>query len=197
MLTRREKIPQQIVRRQIILNSREETMKMPLVVALVGLAISFASPSFAQQKEATLCERDCQQIDALAKKYDEADNNSGAAALAALFTEDAVIVPDTGPVNGRPAIEKWYADAFQQWHNSSHLIKADQNSPHSMGTAGNEAWSNGEWSVTIRGQSGDPIQLKGYWSVIDTREGDDWKIRMLTWNTTPAPAPPVATAETK
>ena len=39
--------------------------------------------------------------DALAKKYDEADNNNDAAALAALFTEDAVIVPETGPVNGR------------------------------------------------------------------------------------------------
>jgi ketosteroid isomerase-like protein len=163
-------------------------MKISLL-ALVGLAISFALPTFAQQKEPTLSEQDCQQIGALEKKYDEADNNNDAAALAALFTEDAVIVPETGPVNGRQAIEKWYADAFQKWHNSNHLIKADQNSPHGIGTAGNEAWSNGEWSVTIQGQSG-PIQLKGYWSVIDTREGDDWKIRMLTWNTTPAPAAP-------
>ena len=151
-------------------------------------------PTFAQQKEPTLSEQDRQQIGELEKKYDEADNNNDAVALAALFTEDAVIVPDTGPVNGRQAIEKWYADAFQKWHNSNHLIKADQNSPHSIGTAGNEAWSNGEWSVTIHGQSGGPIQLKGNWSVIDTREGDDWKIRMLTWNTTPAPA---ASAETK
>jgi ketosteroid isomerase-like protein len=171
-------------------------MKIRLV-ALIGLAISFAVPTFAQQKEMTLREQDRQQIDALAKKYDAADNNNDASALAALFTEDAVIVPDTGPVNGRGAIEKWYADAFQNWHNSNHLIKADQNSPHSIGTAGNEAWSNGEWGATIRGQSGDPIQLKGYWLVIDTREGDDWKIRMLIWNTTPAPAATAKTAETK
>jgi hypothetical protein len=38
------------------------------------------------------------------------------------------------------------------------------------------------------GQNGGPMQLKGYWSVIDSREGDDWKIRMLTWNMTPPAA---------
>jgi hypothetical protein len=51
--------------------------------------------------------------------------------------------------------------------------------------------------VTLQGQTRDPIQLKGYWSVLDSREGDDWKIRMLTWNTTPAPPAPVASTETK
>jgi ketosteroid isomerase-like protein len=165
--------------------------------ALAGLAISFALPTFAQEKKPTLSEQDRQQIGVLGKKYDEADNNNDAAALAALFTEDAVIVTDTGPIYGWQAIEKWYADDLQKWHHSNHLIKADQNSPHSLGTAGNEAWENGEWSVTIQGRSGGPIQLKGYWSVIDSREGDNWKIRMLTWNTTPAPPAPVASAETK
>jgi uncharacterized protein (TIGR02246 family) len=66
--------------------------------------------------------------DALAKKYDEADNNNDAAALAALFTEDAVIVPETGPVNGREAIEKWYADLFQKVHDSNHVVTVDQDS---------------------------------------------------------------------
>jgi hypothetical protein len=46
------------LRRQIVLNAREETMKMRLVVALAGLAISFALPTFAQQKESTPNERD-------------------------------------------------------------------------------------------------------------------------------------------
>jgi hypothetical protein len=49
-------------------------------------------------------------------------------------------------------------------------------------------------SVTLQGQNGGPIQLKDYWSVIDTCEGDVWKIRMLTWNMT---RPPAASAQTK
>jgi Ribonucleotide reductase, barrel domain len=47
---------------------------------------------------------------------------------------------------------------------------------------------NGEWSVTLQGKSGGPIQLKGYWSAISVREGDAWKIRMETINVTPPPA---------
>jgi len=42
------------------------------------------------------------------------------------------------------------------------------------------------WSAIIQGENFGPTQIKGYWSVI--RDGDDWKIRMLTTNVTPPPA---------
>jgi hypothetical protein len=35
---------------------------------------------------------------------------------------------------------------------------------------------------------GDPVPLKGYWSEIYVREGDALKVRMQTWNITPAEA---------
>jgi ketosteroid isomerase-like protein len=133
-----------------------------------------------------------EQLNALSKKFDEAYNNNDAAALAALFTEDAVMVTDTGPLYGREAIEKYQADNFQEGHHSDHIGKRDQYSPHIIGTAGNEEWETGEWSCTLQRQTGGPIQAKGYWSSICAREGDAWKCRMLTWNVTPAP-----TAETK
>ena len=129
-----------------------------------------------------------EQLNAVGKKYDEAVNNNDAAAVAALYTEDAVFVSDRGPIYGRQAIEKWYADGFQGWHPKNHISKKDPNSPRFIGTADNVA-SNGEWSETGQGQTGEPIQIKGYWSTIDTREGDGWKIRMLTWNITPPPPP--------
>jgi hypothetical protein len=59
-------------------------------------------------------------------------------------------VTDTGPIYGREAIEKHYADVFQKFHFSNHLDKADQNSPQIIGTAGNELWATGEWSETHR-----------------------------------------------
>jgi ketosteroid isomerase-like protein len=161
-------------------------MKIRLLGALVGLAINFAVPTFAQEKE-TVDPQIAQQILALSIKYDEAFNKNDAAALAALYTADAVEVMDTGPIYGREAIEKHFADVFKQVHVNNHLGKGDQYSPHIIGP-GNEIWANGEWSLTFQGKSGGPIQAKGYWSAIDTREGDTWKIRMLTWNTTPAPA---------
>ena len=165
-------------------------MKIRLLGALVGLAISFALPTFAQQNK-TVDPQIIEQIIAVGKKYDEAENNNDAAALAALFTEDAVFVTDTGPVYGRQTIEKWFADDFQEWHHSKYLTKRDQNPPYIIGTADNIA-STGEWSLTVQGKTGDPIQLNGHYSAINTREGKDWKIRMLTWNVTPAPSAPEA-----
>jgi hypothetical protein len=40
-----------------------------------------------------------------------------------------------------------------------------------IGTAGNEMWATGKWSVTVKGQNFGPVESKGYWSVI--RTGDD------------------------
>jgi uncharacterized protein (TIGR02246 family) len=167
-------------------------MKTRLLLALVGLAISFAFPIFAQQKAATLSEQDRQQLGALHKKWDEAENNNDAAALAALFTEDAAFVTDKGPVSGREAIKQWFADDFQEWRHSNHIHKLNSISARIIGTAGNVTL-NGEFSVTVQGKSGGPIPVKGYWSEIDTREGDDWKILMHTFNITPAPAEPAQT----
>jgi uncharacterized protein (TIGR02246 family) len=92
-------------------------MKMRLAVALVGLAISFAAPTFAQQKD-TVDPKMAQQIRALAMKYEEAFNRQDPAAVAALYAEDGVnATPHAGTFHGRQAIEKNYAKwDFQRWH---------------------------------------------------------------------------------
>jgi ketosteroid isomerase-like protein len=119
------------------------------------------------------------------EKYDEAVNQNDATSVAKFFMDDAIFVTDAGPVYGRQAIEKWYVDMFQQLHPSNFIGKPDQNSPYVVGATGDEAWRIGEWSQTISVEGGDPIQMKGYWSTIDIRQGEDWKMRMLTWNITP------------
>jgi uncharacterized protein (TIGR02246 family) len=163
-------------------------MKIRLLFALAGLAISFALPIFAQQTN-TPDPQLRQRYIALVKKYDDALNKNDAAAVAALFTEDGVYMTDRGPVIGRPAIEKYHADLFKQFHLSNSLITVDEDSPHMIGTASNELWATGVWSATIQGQNFGPIQIKTYWSVI--REGDDWNIRMLS--PVPAATPSPAT----
>jgi uncharacterized protein (TIGR02246 family) len=129
-----------------------------------------------------------EQLIAVAKKFDDAFNNNDAAAVAALYTEDGVEVTDTGPIYGRKAIEKHWADVFKKGHVSNHIGKADQYGAHMIGADGKEVWWNGEWSVTWQGKTGDPIQLNGYWSAIEVLDTDCvWKNKMETWNRTPAP----------
>jgi ketosteroid isomerase-like protein len=81
-----------------------------------------------------------------------------------LYTKDGVEVTDRGPIYGREAIEKHFADVFQKVHYSKHLDARGQSSPHIIGgTTGNEAWSNGQWSLTLQVKGGDPVERTGYW----------------------------------
>ena len=161
-------------------------MKIRFLLTILGLAISFALPAFAQQKD-TADPRIAEQLKELSKKTNEAFNNNDAAAVAALYTEDAILVNDTGPVYDREAIEKYWAGAFKQFHFSNHIDKADETSSHIIGTSGNEAWSNGKWINTLKGKDFGPIESTGNWLEIYRREGDTWKKRLDMWNVTPAP----------
>jgi ketosteroid isomerase-like protein len=161
-------------------------MKIRFLIALVGLAISFAVPTLAQQKD-TPDPQLREKLVAVIKKHTDALDKNDAAAIAANFTEDAIFVTPEGTFFGREAIEKKYVDDFkQQIHFSNNTAPPDQDSPHIIGTTGNEIWATGAWTCTVQGQNFGPTPFKGNWSVI--REGDDWKIRMLTYNITPAPA---------
>jgi uncharacterized protein (TIGR02246 family) len=161
-------------------------MKLRPILALVGLAISFASPSFAQQSN-TPDPKLRQALDDLFKRETEAYNNNDAAAIAATFTEDAIFVTTQGPVYGREAIEKYYANRIQKGHFGNFVIKYYPDSIRVLGTAGNEMWAAGQWSITVQGQNG-PMPFHGYWGAVKAREGDTWKTRLDVSNTAPQPA---------
>ena len=62
-----------------------------------------------------------------------------------------------GPISGREAIEKWYADLFKKVQFSYYVITIDQDSPHV--TAGNEIWATGGYSSTVKGDNFGPRQI--------------------------------------
>jgi isocitrate/isopropylmalate dehydrogenase len=59
-------------------------MKIRFLLTLLGLAISFALPAFAQQKD-TADPQIAEQLKELSKRTNEAFNNNDAAAVAALY----------------------------------------------------------------------------------------------------------------
>ena len=164
-------------------------MKKCLLPALVGLAIGFALPTFAQQTN-TPDPKLRDELVAFFKAFDEAMLNSDAAVVAALYSEDGCYVdPTAGPIYGKKAIEKSYADMFQKTRFTKHMVKLEQYSPHIIGTAGNEAWMTGEWSLTFQVQNGTPMQWQGHCLDFCVREGDAWKWRVNTWNAIGPPIP--------
>jgi hypothetical protein len=165
-------------------------MKNLPLLALAGLAISFAAPAFAQQQD-TVDPKIAELIVAHQKIYDEAMNNNDAVTLASkMFTDDAVLVTDTGPIYGRAAIEKYFTDLFQKVHfsncsgdvgtkNAARLIATT--------TGGTELWRLGHWINTVQGEGWGPIVATGYWSAIEVLEDGILKDKLLTWNVTPTP----------
>jgi uncharacterized protein (TIGR02246 family) len=163
-------------------------MKIRLVLALAGMAIGFTGPALAQQNAAGVDPAIIQQLEnTISAKYNEAVDKHDAAAVAALYTEDACYVdPFAGFIYGRKAIEKYLEDVFASWKPTNHKSHRDPNSFRMLGSA---ITSGGSWSETGQGQNGEAIPIKGYWSEINVREGDTWKICQLSGIITPAPAP--------
>jgi uncharacterized protein (TIGR02246 family) len=159
-------------------------MKTRSLLALVGLAISFALPIFAQETNKPDPQLR-QRLIALIKNHTDALDKNDAAAVAANFTEDAVNVEQDGPTFGREAIQKLWADRFQNVQFTNNRVTLDEYSPH-VSADGKQIWATGSWSATMKGKDWGPKEIKGFWTVI--REGDDWKIRNLTSNVTPEKA---------
>ena len=171
-------------------------MKVRSLLTVAGLTIGFVLPTFAQQKN-TANPRLVQQRDLLGvakaldefgefhQALDEAYNKNDAAAVAALFTKDALLVEPDGLFSGRQAIEKRYAETFRHSPIISFNTSRER---HYLNAIDNAVCGAGQWFGTFQSQTG-PVFEVGYWSAIYVREGDDWKIRMWTINQTPPPTP--------
>ena len=158
-----------------------------MLVAITGFAVSSVVTTLGQQKDKVdppiSEQRDLLGIPnalevfgELSGKLDDAYNNKDAEAAAALFTEDAVLVTPDGMVLGRQAIGKSFAETFQRWPITNFLSRQE---PLQLNAIDNAVWSVGEWWGTLQSQTG-PVFAWGYWSTIYVREGDAWKMRMLS-----------------
>jgi uncharacterized protein (TIGR02246 family) len=122
-----------------------------------------------------------QEMRAWTEKHAEMYNKHDAKGYASFFTEDAVQVTPEGMIYGRQAIEKKYANDFQQWNPTNYVVKV-----HQVNAIGDDVWKIGEWSCTLQTPDG-PFPINGYFGSILVRVDDTWKERMTCYNmATPA-----------
>jgi uncharacterized protein (TIGR02246 family) len=147
-------------------------MKVRLLLALVGLAIGFVVPAFAQQQD-TVDPKIADQVRALATKYDAAFNQNDAAAIAALITEDAVWMTRHGTLSGRQAVQNYYADySLRRYHCNNVSTKCDQ-----VNKFGDDVDAIGTWSCTFQDGFGHTKYVKGNFTWIIVLEVDSSQIR--------------------
>jgi ketosteroid isomerase-like protein len=144
-----------------------------LVAALALTAAACAAPSEVSG-DAVVAERNA----AFAEAFASGDGT----AVAAMYTTDAVVMPDGAPpVEGRDAIGQ-----FWQSFIDAGATRVELNSDEVL-TGANEIAERGRFSVF--NASGASLG-EGKYVVVWAREEDEWRLRWDIWNADAPPAPP-------
>jgi uncharacterized protein (TIGR02246 family) len=136
------------------------------IMLLAGLMLMVAAPALAQSKA---------EMQKLNDKWAEAFNKGDAAAVAAMYTEDAYLLPaGAAMLKGRPAIEGFWRQSMQQLGD----VKCTTIDVKSLG--GSAAREIGTCSFKTKGQPPQPGGLK--YAVVWQKEGGRWKLLQDIWN---------------
>jgi uncharacterized protein (TIGR02246 family) len=141
--------------------------------ALVGL-IGLAMPAAAEDVR--------QAIEQANGAFVEAFKAGDGAALAALYAEDAkVLPPDATEVAGRPAIQKFWQGFIDSGAKDLTLESTD------VAASGDLAYEIGNFSVQMPAENNDMTTATGNYLVVWKRaSADDWQLQVDTWNDAPA-----------
>jgi DNA-binding winged helix-turn-helix (wHTH) protein len=105
--------------------------------------------------------------------FNKANAERDAEAISSLYAENAISIRSDGPLCGRAAIERTYAQNYMRYSPyPSTLLDVTAIGEFMRLRAGG-------WSGTYHGPDG-PIHLWGSWTTTDLRDGDTWKIRTET-----------------
>ena len=136
------------------------------IVVIIG-CLSVGSPALAQNKAT---------IEKLNDAWTAAFNKGDAAAVAALYTEDAyVLPPGSAIVKGRSAIEAFWRQAAQQMTDAK-LTTVD------VAPLGRSA-AREIGAVTLKTKSQPPQEVVGKYVVVWRKIGREWKLATDIWNT--------------
>ena len=144
---------------------------LSLLIAAVGTSHA-ASPDEAAIRA---------QTTAWEKAYSAGD----AKALAALYTEDAVLMPPgVPPLSGRMAILDYFTKDVAAAKAAGAVFTL--NPKTDVGVSGNMGWESGTYKVTVKGAT---VETGKFLSVSRKKDGK-WLYLRDTWNADAPPAPP-------
>ena len=151
---------------------------MKRTLCVLALTFAVVAPAFADDAK-TIAQR-------VGEKWIEAFNKKDAAALTALYTADAVLLPQgtDQPIIGADNIRKFMDEMVKQKLENMVLPVAQANmlDPKSLYLAGT-------WAADAGGQ-----HINGTYLSVIVQDGESWKYRADTWNMMPPPAAATASA---
>jgi len=145
-----------------------------LAVALVVAATSVGRSEEAGTDSARAA---IEQVNTL---FSEAIARGDAQAIAKLYTEDAILLPERGElVKGRQAIGEFWKTAMDGGVKSVTVTTLD------VGGSGDLAHEVGTVLLTLQAEGRPPATASAKFVVVWKREADGWKIHRDIWNDPP------------
>ena len=152
-----------------------------LVFALLLVLFSCAEP----EKEVLDLAQVRETIEAANLKFGEAVRQGDAAALAALYTDDAIILPpNSDMIQGRQGIEEFWGMVIQMGVTDAILTTVDVMGSDDL------VYEIGQYTLTIQPEGQEPVEDMGKYVVVWKLQADgSWKLHVDIWNTS-IPAQP-------
>jgi uncharacterized protein (TIGR02246 family) len=144
-----------------------ERSAMWRIAAIIGCLVVGAAPAFGQSKAA---------IQKLNDEWTTAFNKGDSAAVAAMYAEDAYVLPPGADiVKGRAAIEAFWKQAVGQLGDAKlttlDVLPLGRTAAREIGT------------VTLKTKAQPPQEIVGKYVVVWRKVGRDWKLATDIWNT--------------
>jgi len=157
---------------------------MRRIILLAALVAATASLAHGQNARGVRRGRGARAaIEAANRKFIEAFNRGDAAAVAALYVDDAKLLPPNSQMlEGRRNVQTFWQGVINAG------VKADNLETLQVEAGGDIAAEVGRYALTARPAGGQAATDNGKYVVVWKRQRGAWKIAVDTWNTD-APAP--------
>ncbi len=118
------------------------------------------------------------EIEAVNEEFIAALNGGDAAGIAALYTEDAILLPPNSEMlEGREAVQAFWQGGMDMG------IKEGKLETEVVEAQGNAAYEVGKYTLIIEPPGGPTITDKGKYLVVWKRQEGSWKLHADMWNT--------------
>ena len=166
---------------------RHITKAAGVLCTIVALAV------FSIESSAVDSAKEMAALQAADQNWAKAYNAGNADAVAALYDEEAVLLPPGAPgVNGRPAIKAFFVKDTAESQKAG--VTFTLGSKPAGGISGDMGWQSGTYAV--KDKAGKVVETGKYLSV-SMKKGGKWLYVRDTWNADGAPAPPESAAPPK
>ncbi len=156
-----------------------------IAVGVVALVASMAGVAYA----ASPASADEAAIRAQTTSWEKAYNGADAKALAALYADDALLLPPGAPgVRGRTAIQEFFAKDVAGSKAAGAVFML--NPKTDVGVSGNMGWESGTYKVTVKGA----VVETGKFLSVSRKTNGKWLYIRDTWNADAPPAPAASPA---